>query len=206
MPENAPRPGGRPRDTRISESLLAAAARIIERDGYNHATVEGIVREAGTSKPAFYRRYPSVASMIPAIISARHNLDVPSDTGSLEGDLRAFQYQQQELLSDRVVQRCMAGWLADLSESAERMHPFAIEFAAKRQQVVSTILERAVQRGEISELPTASDHLFEALVTPLLYRSLFPQTGKVGPDEIELTVHLACKVVLCKDSPPAPKK
>lgn len=44
---------------RIRDSLLDAALKSAATQGMRHATVDGLAREAGISKGAFYRFYPS---------------------------------------------------------------------------------------------------------------------------------------------------
>ncbi|MEV7444619.1 helix-turn-helix domain-containing protein [Streptomyces sp. NPDC091204] len=59
--------------------------------GYGRLSVDSIVKRAAVSKAAVYRRWPSKADMVAAMIAevATRTVDMP-DTGSLRGDLVAF--------------------------------------------------------------------------------------------------------------------
>ena len=54
---------GRPRDPRIDEAVLRAAAELVEEVGYADLTIAAIAERAGTTKPAIYRRWPSKAHL-----------------------------------------------------------------------------------------------------------------------------------------------
>ena len=47
-------PNGRPRDPRIDEAVLRAAADLVVEVGYADLTIAAIAERAGTSKPAIY--------------------------------------------------------------------------------------------------------------------------------------------------------
>lgn len=186
---------GRPRDDSIDSSILDAAARIIIDDGYSAATIAAIVKAAGTSKPAFYRRFDSVADLVPALVERRHQLSVPADTGSLTGDLCAFQTAQAEIFNDPFVRAAMPGWLAHMQESPETSGPFVEGFLPQRMAVLEAILARAEERGDAVRSGLDMDTLMEACVGPFLMRSLIPGSPLLDDADVDRTVALACLLI-----------
>ena len=55
---------GRPRDSRIDDSVLVATTELLEEVGYLRLTVGAIAERAGTNKPAIYRRWPTKAHLV----------------------------------------------------------------------------------------------------------------------------------------------
>jgi len=55
--ENARPAGGRPRDPRIEDAILEAARTRLVTDGYSRMSLADIASDAGSSKPALYRRW-----------------------------------------------------------------------------------------------------------------------------------------------------
>ena len=98
----------------IHEAVLAEVA----EHGYAATTYEGIATRAGTSKPVLYRRWPTKASMVlDAFLEASPGLTVPSDTGSLSGDLKAFLRNAQSMM-ERAGRQTLLSLLAELGPSA----------------------------------------------------------------------------------------
>ncbi|MFL6023804.1 MAG: helix-turn-helix domain-containing protein [Marmoricola sp.] len=55
---------GRPRDARIDEAVLAATRELLLEVGYADLTLTAIADRAGTTRPALYRRWPSLAHLV----------------------------------------------------------------------------------------------------------------------------------------------
>ncbi|RNL64963.1 TetR/AcrR family transcriptional regulator [Nocardioides marmoriginsengisoli] len=60
-PEQA---SGRPRDGRIDEAVLRATAELLVEVGYADLTWAKVASRAGTTRPALYRRWPSLAHLV----------------------------------------------------------------------------------------------------------------------------------------------
>lgn len=55
---------GRPRDAAIDEAVIEAALRQLARDGFSGLSLSAVAAEAGTSRPAIYRRWPDKESLV----------------------------------------------------------------------------------------------------------------------------------------------
>ena len=183
-------PGGRPRNEGIDAAPLDAATELISVKGFSAVTIDEVARRAGTTKPAFYRRFTHIADMIPAIIAQRFG-DLPEiDAGSLKGDLRVFQSFQAGIFNDTFIRGSMAGWLAHLAAHPEQAESFAQGFLGSRLDALETTLARACERGEISSRYRSAP-VMDVLVGPFLMRALMPGLGEIDELTIEDTVNSA---------------
>ena len=78
------------RSAAAREAILAATARLFQRHGYDHLTIEGIAKEAGVGKQTIYRWWPSRGALIAdCLVDGRlFSVDfVVPDTGDLLRDV-----------------------------------------------------------------------------------------------------------------------
>jgi AcrR family transcriptional regulator len=86
-----PRPsrGGRPRDPSRDGVIRAAILRLLADVGYGALTMDAVASEAGVGKATIYRRWRTKQDLVVDTISDLNRTEAsPTDTGSLEGDLR----------------------------------------------------------------------------------------------------------------------
>jgi AcrR family transcriptional regulator len=190
---------GRPRDTGLDASLLEATADLLAEGGSAAVTIDAVVRRAGTTRPAFYRRYRNRSELIVATLAHRFGTDPAPDTGSLRGDLEAAQRNQLRLYTDPVFVGGMPGLLAELPADAELAGLFSQRFLNPRRVATGRILERAAARGEIAPYEDY-DWICDLMTGPLLKRLAVPS---LPLDErlIELTVDAALAVLGAPRSP-----
>ena len=139
---------GRPRAESLDAAILDAAEELVITEGYQAASIEGIARRAGTTRPAVYRRHRSRGHVIVAAMARRFGLDPVPDTGSLRGDLLAVQRAQVTFFTDRLVTRALPGLLDEATADPTLMEQVFDEFLAPRRQSTARALQRAVKRGE----------------------------------------------------------
>jgi AcrR family transcriptional regulator len=89
------RSAGRPRDPEIDAAVLAVARRHLSAHGYDAMSVAAVAEEAGTTRQALYRRWPSKADLATAAIASMSQAASRPDTddpfADLVAELRAFQ-------------------------------------------------------------------------------------------------------------------
>ena len=59
---------GRARDTSIDARVLAVAQRHLSRDGFEGMSLSAVAQEAGTTRQALYRRWPTKADLAAAVV------------------------------------------------------------------------------------------------------------------------------------------
>jgi len=64
------RAAGRPRDVEIDARVLEVARRHLARHGYEALSIATVAQEAGTTRQAVYRRWPTKADLATASIAA----------------------------------------------------------------------------------------------------------------------------------------
>ncbi len=74
---SADTPIGRPRDPAIDDAVLAATLRHLARDGVAGMSLAAIAADAGTSRPAIYRRWPDKTALVVDAVSHLAQVDPP---------------------------------------------------------------------------------------------------------------------------------
>jgi AcrR family transcriptional regulator len=82
-------PRGRPRDPEIDAAVLEAARRHLGAYGYEAMSVAAVAEEAGTTRQALYRRWPSKADLATAAIASLAQTDARPATDDPYADLVA---------------------------------------------------------------------------------------------------------------------
>jgi len=139
----------RSRDPAILNAALAA---VTER-GYNDTNMNDIAARAGVGKAAIYRRWSCKAALITdALVYWRPELldDQTPDTGSLRGDFDALVARTADnddnLISNDLVLRVALAAVNDPHLAAALDDLMLL----RGRRLVTAILDRAVERGEIS--------------------------------------------------------
>ncbi|MGW6421289.1 TetR/AcrR family transcriptional regulator [Nocardia sp. NPDC055053] len=158
--------GGRPREQRVDTSIAAAVRAVIEANGYAGLTVDAVAATAGVGKAAIYRRYATKQEMTFAVLLHDQREESPADTGTLLGDLSA--------LTERIAGQVrgpgsgtLTGLLADIRADPGLRTRFAETFLAVERGIITTLLDRAITRGELTHRPDAA--LVQALLLGPLY-------------------------------------
>lgn len=159
MSDRAP---GRPRDGSIDDRVLAVAAAHLARHGYDGMSVVAVAEEAGTTRQALYRRWPSKADLATASIAALAAFDRQPPTGDAYSDLlrelRSFQrgVSRPDGLS-------MVGTMLHAGTDPELVRLYRERIVAPRRAALRQILEDAVASGELP--PDADLDVATAMLT-----------------------------------------
>jgi len=139
-------PRGRPRDAAIDGRVLAVAQRHLAEHGYEALSLVAVAEEAGTTRQALYRRWPTKAHLAVAAIEAlavaqaRPPGDDPFD--DLVAELRAFQrgVSRPDGLS-------MVGTMLNRATSADLVARYRERVVAPRRAALLAVLARARDAG-----------------------------------------------------------
>src|SRR6185437_4567903 len=163
------RPGGR--TARTAEAVFASTISELSARPYADISVDTIAARAGVHKTTVYRRWGTKAELVAQALAgaAAAAIEVP-DTGNFESDLRALSRSVGAVLADPGGAAITRAQLAGAAESAE-IGALMDRFWATRLAAISAIVDRAVQRGEISSGTDAAG-IMNAVAAPLYYRLL----------------------------------
>jgi AcrR family transcriptional regulator len=138
----------RPRNPQLDTQILHATRRLLERDGFEHLTMDAIATEANVSKPAIYRRYANKDEIVLSLNIADSVPAVPIDTGSFAEDIRAV--CASLVVSLKAMPRNVAGpqlGMAIADEESSRR--FLQNMAHPTLELMQQIWERGIERGEV---------------------------------------------------------
>lgn len=145
MAGTTPTPG-RPRDPGIDGAVLDAARRHLAAHGYEAMSVVAVAEEAGTTRQALYRRWPSKADLATAAIANLSRADERPDTDDPHADLVA-ELSAFHAGVTRPGGVGMAGSMLQDGTDAELVALYRDRVVAPRRARLRHILERAVDRG-----------------------------------------------------------
>jgi AcrR family transcriptional regulator len=142
---------GRKRDPNIDERVLAVAGRRLAGSGYDALSIAAVAHEAGTTRQAVYRRWPTKASLAAAALQRAVEEPATVDESphpyrDLVAELANF--QQGVSLPGRM--SLVGTMLQDGIESAVRAR-YQERVIEPRRRRLRAILERAREQGLIDE-------------------------------------------------------
>ena len=137
---------GRPRDPTIEGRVLEIARRHLAEHGFEGLSLAAVADEAGTTRPALYRRWPGKAELATAAIAAlstantRHATDDPY--ADLIAELKAFRsgVTRPDGLS-------LVGTMLQRGTDPKLVRLYRERLVIPRRTRLRAILERAVARG-----------------------------------------------------------
>ncbi len=146
----SPRRLDRSLDAAILDATLAGVAEV----GYDRLSMDDIASRAGVGKAAIYRRWPSKAVVVAdSIAHWRRRLGPlePPNTGSLRGDIHALVAATPDLDDgDSQMIRVVVGVATAAMHNPVLAAALDDLVLSTPRQVVRTVLDHAVARGEIS--------------------------------------------------------
>jgi AcrR family transcriptional regulator len=179
---------GRPTDASITAELINAARQVMENQGYSGLSVEALTRVIGTTRPTFYRRFPSIAHLAFEVIGNTFGTGEPVATGSLRDDLLELQRQDMKMFDSRLMRNNFPGLLETIRTDASVRARYESEFVGARRNNVQRVLDAAVERGELRGEGFDTDLVCDLLVGPLLSRALLPVSAPLDERLVALTV------------------
>jgi AcrR family transcriptional regulator len=149
---------GRPRDPSIDAAVITVAQRHLAEHGYEAMSLSAIADEAGTTRQALYRRYPSKADLataaIAAIAAAEERADSDDPYTDLIAELDAF---RAGVLRPNGI--AMVGAMLQVGLDDELARLYRERVVLPRRRRLRAILDRAVSEGRLprdADLDTAT--------------------------------------------------
>ncbi len=147
-------------DGRVTADIRAAFFEELAEVGYGRLSVDSIVRRAGASKAAIYRRWPSKDAMALALVAdvAVHGVDVP-DTGALRSDLRRFLAVTQDAMRHPLARRIIPAIAAESQRNPRVLvRGVDLDAGAIERLVVGLLAAMSAMRMTVRMRSTRADH------------------------------------------------
>lgn len=160
------RPGGR--SARVQAAVHQAVTDLVAERGYGTFTVGEVAARAGVADTSIYRRWGTLEAltMDVAITWLTTNSPIP-DTGTLDGDLRAYAAGVARDVSGPEGLAVLRLVIA-LSNAGESGAAARDQFVAERGRQLQEMLDRAKD-----EHPPAALEVLDHILAPIYVRTLF---------------------------------
>jgi AcrR family transcriptional regulator len=176
---------GRPRDPQIDAAVLEATLAILGELGYGRLTLEEVARQAGTTKPAIYRRWRSRQRLVLAALAVRLGDVQAPDTGctlcDLDECLKLFVAAFR-----RMPPNVIGPLFADCAGDRELREAFMHTLFEPPRAAVKVTLDRAHARGDLRD-DVDRDLVLDLIGSFVHYRALFGH-ARTSAAEIERAV------------------
>lgn len=165
---------GRPRDSRLDETLLKAALEVFLERGYQRASLSEIARRAGVGTPAIYRRWKSKPELAIAVFVREAEPDPIPDTRSIRRDLAAFLRGRIRMFNTRIFHRLLIPVVAEASLDPRLSGEIRQRFVAYRQPTLDARIRKAIKAGQLRR-DTEPSRLLNLLLGTVTMPLLFSQ-------------------------------
>ena len=168
--ESPRRTPGRPRSEASHQAIIEATIALLIEAGYGSLTMEAVHIRAGVGKATIYRRWSSKEELVrDAIVFLNHEVEAP-DTGSLRGDYEALAAVVRASAT-RGGTTLMPRLLGESVNDPELFAIFRSNLVEPRRAALRTVLQRAIDRGEI-RAGLDLELLLDLFAGPAVYRLL----------------------------------
>jgi AcrR family transcriptional regulator len=168
--ESPRRTPGRPRSEASHEAIIEATLELLIEGGYGALTMDAVRTRAGVGKATIYRRWHSKEELVSdAIVVLHEEFDTP-DTGSLRGDYAALAAAVRASAS-RGGTTLAPRLLGEAVNDPELFAIFRANLIEPRRAVLRTVLQNAIDRGEIRQ-GLDLELLLDLFAGPAVYRLL----------------------------------
>jgi AcrR family transcriptional regulator len=186
-------PRGRPRSQKAHKAVLDAAAELLLDQGLTAVSMDAVAKRAGVSKATIYRWWPTKETL--ALDALYTEWDTtrtrPRDTGSLRGDLLTLLRPWARRVGSRPYARVIAALLTEVHTDPAFAHEYHKRVVEPRRAQARTVLQRAVDRGEIpadTNIEVALDLLYGPLYHRLLHGHA-PLNDRFVKDVVDTALH-----------------
>jgi AcrR family transcriptional regulator len=197
---NTRRPHSGPRrDTRAHEAILAATLDLLDEVGYAAMTMEGVATKAGVGKATIYRWWPSKGALAGEALSTRMSKGPERETGDLRQDLLYTVEVTLENYAGPSSPVAILAFAAHVERDLDLLESFRENFLADRRRHARTLLERAIDRGDLPP-DIDIDLMMDVWAGAIFYRSQI--TGDpIEPDMPRKLVDLLLSGAIPRRSP-----
>lgn len=184
------RPKGRPRDAAMDDAIMAAALKVFVERGLEGTTIERIAREAGTTRPAIYRRWTNKTELLIHAIG-RLREQISDAAGAWQGmRLETFVAwiidHAPAVLTNPRHAALVARFVGATPDAPQLLAEVWRQYIQPRRAEISAMIEEARGRGALRS-DAQADTLVDMVSGAVVIRLMFHDTR---PDEQEWRAYL----------------
>lgn len=161
----------RPLDPRVDEAITNATLALLNERGFAEMTMEDVAQRAKVGKPTIYRRFPSKAALVTAVLEKQlpklADLEIP-DLGDTRAELHTLISTGFPPDGTSYV-RLTGGLIAEQERNPELIEAYRVNILRPRRNIACTLIERGKERGDIRPDIEPEDAV-DLIVGPFLAR------------------------------------
>jgi AcrR family transcriptional regulator len=167
------RPRGRPRKAAAGAAIVEATLELLADRGFQATTMDAIAARAGVGKNTIYRRWSSKEELVADAVRELTAEADPKQEDDVYSLLRWEIHALVRLFADPLVGRVLPGLLGELHRNPELAAAWAERVVGPRRRAITTLLSRALERGELRK-GTDPQLIADLLAGPPFLRLLLP--------------------------------
>jgi AcrR family transcriptional regulator len=173
---------GRPLDPTRAEAIIEATLAGLADVGYDRLTMDMVAARAKVGKATLYRRWSSKADLVIDALSAHKSDWKAPDTGTLRRDFEAL-LKGEGAPVDPDLAPLVCGLMTAASHDPTLSAALQDRFIDPRKKVISEIISRAVDRGEVD--PGIDVDMVIQVVPAIMFVRAVLYGETVGPELFE---------------------
>ena len=167
-------------EDRLAE-LYSGTLRMVAEHGFDKLTMDQIAEETKSSKATLYRQWGSKVGLVVESMRCMGNQGVElPDTGSLRGDLAEIHAREHDNEPEAALVTAIMHAMKQNDELAEAVRTEILEPGKAR---IESIIQRAVDRGEIAPDNPALPYVDLLFMAPVILRPII-HGGEVDHDYV----------------------
>ncbi|WP_068277057.1 TetR/AcrR family transcriptional regulator [Aldersonia kunmingensis] len=164
---------GRPRDPEKDAAVIEATRQLLVEKGYQGTTVVAVARRANVGAPTIYRRWPTKEALVEEVAFGHARpAPVPSATGDLATDLRAWVEMFLDWLSEPVTRAALLGLLAAYHRDESIYERLVLHSEQDVRALMFDMLANDLPQLATGEINERADAVFDLLVASTVVRAM----------------------------------
>jgi len=167
-PSPAP-PRGRPRSQQARRAVLDATRALVEKGGFEAATIEAVAARSGVAKTTIYRWWPNRASLVVELLMGMAAESVPMPSGP--NPLAAVRTEMRGIAgaADHLMGRLLTSLLGEAQRDPEIRTALLDGLFHPRSEGTAKMIRQAQAEGRLRK-DVPAHVIVDMLVGPLFYR------------------------------------
>ncbi|MCW2241800.1 TetR/AcrR family transcriptional regulator [Azospirillum canadense] len=184
---------GRKRSETSRQAILEAAFALMQEDGFDHLSIEGVATRAGTGRTTIYRWWPSRGVLaVEAFLASTEPLIAFAHSGSARDDM-VQQMRALAALYRGPTGRLVREMIGAAQHDQAMREAFSSGFLEPRREQARAVFRRGVAAGEF-RTGIDADLAIDALYAPIYYR-LFASGASIDDDFIARHAELVLRSI-----------